>query len=251
MNLASPTPRPAFPGSVGLSGLEVYPWPTADGLHGGSPHLHLTCTEGYVVVGGQGRLETLNHDEHAVHDLSAGDVVWFTPGTIHRAVNDGDLRVIVVMQNSGLPEAGDAVMTFPPQYLTHERYASTASVLGANGDPDPGRARARRDLAVEGFTELARQWDRGNRQPLADFHAAAAGLVTPRLREWTQTVTDGALAAAQDSLRQIDALSRGDHSYLTRATVSSIGRPDTQSLGMCGLLHAYDSLRRAGGPQSA
>ena len=32
---------------------------------------------------------------------------------LHRAVNDGDLQVVVVMRNSGLPEAGDAVLTFP------------------------------------------------------------------------------------------------------------------------------------------
>lgn len=45
--------------------------------------------------------------------LAAGSVDWFTPGTIRRAVNHSGLTVVVVMANAGLPEAGDAVMTFP------------------------------------------------------------------------------------------------------------------------------------------
>ncbi|MFE7035301.1 cupin domain-containing protein [Streptomyces sp. NPDC057621] len=237
---------PVFPGAVGLSGLEVYPWPTADGEHGGSPHLHLTCTEGYVVVGGRGRLETLGHNGHAVTELRPGDVVWFTPGTVHRAVNDGDLRVIVVMQNSGLPEAGDAVMTFPPEFLTPERYAQAASVLDENGRPSPERARARRDLAVQGFGALVRQWESGDRQAFADFCSAAADLVAPRLADWTRTVADGARAAADESLRQIDALSRGDLSHLSQSTVSRIQRPPDRNFGMCGLLHTYDGVRRSG-----
>ena len=103
------TAIPDFPGAVGLSQLQVYPWPTADHEHGGSPHMHLTCSECYVVVSGRGRLETLGYKGLMTAELQPGDVVWFTPGTIHRALNDEDLRVIVVMQNSGLPEAGDAV----------------------------------------------------------------------------------------------------------------------------------------------
>src|SRR5262249_46408234 len=90
---------PDFPGSVGLSHLSAYPWPTAEDEHGGSPHMPLACAECYVVGGGRGRLETLSREGVREFALSPGDVVWFTPGTIHRAVNDGDLRVVVVMQN--------------------------------------------------------------------------------------------------------------------------------------------------------
>ncbi|MEU4048888.1 cupin domain-containing protein [Streptomyces olivaceus] len=237
---------PVFPGAVGLSGLDVYPWPAADGEHGGSPHMHLTCSEGYVVIGGRGRLESLGHNGHAVTELRPGDVVWFTPGTVHRAINDGDLRVVVVMQNSGLPEAGDAVMTFPPEFLTSERYPQAASVLGEGGRPSPERARARRDLAVRGFNELVRRWESGDRQAFADFCSAAADLVAPRLAGWSDTVINGARAAAEESLRQIDALERGDLSHLARSTVSRIARPADRSFGMCGLLHAYDGVRRSG-----
>jgi hypothetical protein len=38
-------------------------------------------------------------------------IAWFTPGTVHRMVNGSGLRATVLMQNSGLPEAGDAVFT--------------------------------------------------------------------------------------------------------------------------------------------
>ncbi|WP_329537518.1 cupin domain-containing protein (plasmid) [Streptomyces sp. NBC_01450] len=240
-------PHPDFPGSVGLSRLSVYPWPTEDDEHGGSPHMHLTCAECYVVIGGQGRLETLNHTGQRTTPLRPGDVVWFSPGTVHRAINDGDLQVVVVMQNSGLPEAGDAVMTFPPEYLTPERYPGTAAVLDDQGRPSQKRARARRDLAVEGFTELTRQWRRGNRTAFEDFCRAAAEIVRPRLAAWEETVHEGALAAAQTALRHISALEGGDWSHLLDAEVTRIARPPEQSLGMCGFLRAYDPVRRAGG----
>ncbi|MEV8066830.1 cupin domain-containing protein [Streptomyces sp. NPDC085995] len=238
--------RLEFPGAVGLSQLEVYPWPTADDEHGGSPHMHLTCSECYVVVSGHGRLETLSHKGHATAELNPGDVVWFTPGTVHRAINDGDLRVVVVMQNSGLPEAGDAVMTFPPEYLTRERYANAASVLDDDGRPSRQRAQARRDLAIEGFAELKRRWQRGDRSSFEEFCERAAHLVRPRLDSWAKTVDDGALAAAQATLRQIRALGEGDLTHLSDATVTRIARPARQTLGMCGFLHAYDPVRRAG-----
>lgn len=144
-------PYPDFPGGVGLTRLAAYPWPTADDEHGGSPHMHPACTEGYVVVQGRGRLETLSHQGHEAATLQQGDVAWFAPGTIHRVINDGDLRVVVVMQNGGLPEAGDAVMTFPAEHLTADRFAAAASAADGRGVQDPQLARARRGLALQGY----------------------------------------------------------------------------------------------------
>lgn len=237
---------PEFPGAVGISDLHAYPWPTADDEHGGSPHMHLTCTEAYVVIGGRGRLHTLNHSGPSIQTLAPGDVVWFTPGTIHRAINDGGLHVVVIMQNGGLPEAGDAVMTFPHVHLTPERYPAAASVLGADGQPSDERARARRDLAVEGFTELLRQWDLGDHRALDDFHRKATALVTPRLSEWRKLVENGAAATAAAALEHIDALGRGDTTHLIRAGVNRIPALSDTTLGMCGHLHAYDPVRRLG-----
>jgi len=238
---------PEFPGAIGISDLTVYPWPTADGEHGGSPHMHLTCAEAYVVISGRGRLQTLNHTGPSSQELTPGDVVWFTPGTIHRAVNDGDLHVLVIMQNSGLPEAGDAVMTFPPEYLTDEQYAAAASLLDRDGDPDGApsheRARRRRDLAVEGFTELLRQWELGNHGVLDDFYRHAAALVAPRLPEWRRLIEDGATATVAAALQQVEALRAADTTHLAHATVNRIASPPQSTLGMCGFLHAYDPIR--------
>jgi mannose-6-phosphate isomerase-like protein (cupin superfamily) len=237
---------PEFPGAIGISDLTAYPWPTADDEHGGSPHTHLTCTEAYVVVGGRGRLQALNHTGPSIQELAPGDVVWFTPGTIHRAINDGDLHVIVIMQNSGLPEAGDAVMTFPPEYLTAKNYPAAASILGPDAAPSHERARARRDLAVEGVVELLHQWEAGNHVALEHFYQQAAALVAPRLSEWRTLIEDGAAATAASALAHIDALGRADTTHLGRASVNRIPAPAKTTLGMCGYLHAYDPVRRLG-----
>lgn len=242
-------PLPDFPGSVGLSALSVYPWPTADHEHGGSPHVHLASAECYVVIGGRGRLQTLDHRGPGEHRLEPGDVVWFTPGTIHRAVNDGGLRVLVLMQNSGLPEAGDAVMTFPPEYLDPSRYADAASTLDDLGRPSEERARARRDLALRGYGELLDQFRRGDTEALEEFYRAAAALTAPNLRRWTQLVEEGAARSATRTVQQIEALRSGDHSHLFQAETARIAGPPTQSLGMCGFLRAYDPIRRSGGSE--
>ncbi|MER6678736.1 hypothetical protein [Streptomyces sp. NPDC000983] len=186
-------PLADFPDAAGLSGLDVYPWPTEDGKHGGSPHMHLTCAECYVVVSGRGRLETLGGQGHQTLPLH--------------------------------PEA--------------------VSLLDASGAPSDERARARRDLAMEGFNTLKQQWYDGDRAALADFYRAATELVGPRLEQWRKTVTEGPLAAAEASLCQIGALETGDFGHLGTSGVRRIEKPRMQSLGMCGLLHAYYPIRRA------
>ncbi|GAA4963877.1 cupin domain-containing protein [Kineococcus glutinatus] len=238
---------PEFPGAVGISGLDVYPWPTADGLHGGSPHVHTCCAEGYVVVAGTGELHTLSSAGFRRTPLAAGDVVWFTPGTIHRAVQQDGLRVVVLMQNSGLPEAGDAVLTFPPEHLVdRDAYERAASLLGPDGQPSAERARARRDLAVAGFGELVRRTQAGDTGALAQFHAAAAALVAPRLPEFRRRWEAGAAAAARTTGEHLDALARGEAGHLAAGAVHQLGAPE-RTLGMCGFLTAYDRVR----PQAA
>ena len=237
---------PEFPGAVGISALRVYPWEAADGLCGGSPHMHLCCSECYVVVGGRGRLQTLTASGFAESPLRPGDVVWFTPGTIHRAVNDGDLNVVALMQNSGLPEAGDAVLTFPPAHLTDRAtYERARSLAGAGGEASPERARARRDLAIEGFAELTRRTAAGDGTALEEFYASAAALVRPQLEEWRARWTEGAATASGRTDEQLTALADGDHSHLREAGVARIEQPPPITLGMCGYLSPYDPVRMA------
>ncbi|RZQ61500.1 cupin domain-containing protein [Amycolatopsis suaedae] len=228
--------QPLLPGGIGMSRLRVYPWDTDDGSYGGSPHMHLTCTECYVVLGGTGELHTVTAAGLSRVPLEPGDAVWFTPGTVHRAVNNGGLRVQVLMQNDGLPEAGDAVLTFPARYLESPRaYASVAAI----GDGDPSerehRARRRRDLAVAGFGELVV----GGAQALERFYAAAVALVADRLPDWEKTWRDRALAAAERTGTQIAALRRGDGSHLRAAAVTRLTDPAEDTLGMCGYLAPY------------
>ncbi|MEV1147670.1 cupin domain-containing protein, partial [Micromonospora sp. NPDC049799] len=122
-----------LPGGVGLSRLCVYDTVGPDGLVGGTPHVHLCCTEAYVVTGGSGAVQTLTVEGFRETPLRPGAVVWFTPGTVHRLVNDGDLRLVVLMQNSGLPEAGDAVLTLPSEYLADATAYAAATALPGGG----------------------------------------------------------------------------------------------------------------------
>ena len=232
-----------LPGGVGISGLTVYDWEAADGLCGGTPHMHLVCSEAYVVIGGEGSVQTLTTSGFADTPLRPGDVVWFTPGTIHRLVNAGGLRLVVLMQNSGLPEAGDAVFTFPAPVLADPHAYRTAADL--TGD-HAAAARRRRDLALEGFLALRREGG------LREFHIAAHRLKSERLDEWQIRWRDGALAAADETGRQLERLKAGDLSHLGHGAVSRLERPEDPLFGMCGLLHPYPvpalPARPLGGP---
>ncbi|MDQ0579602.1 cupin domain-containing protein [Streptomyces rishiriensis] len=228
-----------LPGGVAVSRLRVYDWPAADGLHGGTPHVHLTCSEGYVVTAGHGAVQTLTASGYEVTPLAPGTVAWFTPGTVHRLVNDNDLRITVLMQNGGLPEAGDAVLTLPAEYLGDPGTYAAATVIPADvpREEQARIARARRDLAMEGYRALRGAAD--GPAALAAFHRAAAALVEPRLAEWRERWLRGARAAAQATEEQLDRLSGGDVSYLAEAAVRSEQPSVHGRFGMCGWLDVY------------
>ncbi|MCX5337759.1 cupin [Streptomyces sp. NBC_00140] len=228
-----------LPGGVAVSHLCVYDWPAADGVSGGTPHMHLTCSEAYVVTGGRGSVQTLTTSGYEVTPLVPGTVARFTPGTVHRLVNEDDLRITVLMQNSGLPEAGDAVLTLPPEYLTDPRTYAAATAIPADA-PEAEReraARTRRDLALEGYRVL-----REAPEGLADFHRAAAALVRPRLAEWRERWRNGAAAAAAATGEQLDRLEQGDLSHLTDAVVRSEQPSEHGRFGMCGRLDVYQGV---------
>jgi mannose-6-phosphate isomerase-like protein (cupin superfamily) len=216
--------RDPLPGGVGVSRLCVYDTVTPDGLPGGTPHLHLCCTEAYVVTGGSGAVQTLSAQGYAEHELRPGAVLWFTPGTVHRLINHGDLEIVVIMANSGLPEAGDAVLTFPPHVLADpDRYA-TAATLPGGGAPgtDVVEAYRRRDLAVEGFQTLRAAVQREGARALVPFYEAAAALKRTLLDQWRTRWEDGALRAAQATGVQLHALSRGDAAYLRDVHITAL-----------------------------
>lgn len=229
--------RDPLPGAVGVSKLSVYDTAAPDGLHGGTPHLHLCCTEAYVVTGGSGQVQTLSgQDGFQEHDLRPGSVLWFTPGTIHRLINHGGLEITVLMSDSGLPEAGDAVLTFPLDVVGDpDRYAE-AVALPDGGAPgtDITTAHRRRDLAVQGFHELKKNGT------LDDFYTAAMRLKQPLLASWRDRWEWGARRVAEQTGEHIAAMLDDNPRHLRKSRVNAKEGPDEQGrLGMCGLLNTY------------
>ena len=191
--------------------------------------MHLASAEEYVVLEGRGRLQTLGARGYAETELRPGDCLWFTPGIIHRLVNDGGLRLLVIMANAGLPEAGDAVLTFPPEVLGDvDSYARAA----AAGTEDA--ARRRRDLAIDGYVALRD----GGPLALEAFYAAAVRLVGGRVQEWRERWQAGALATAELTGRQLDRIAAGDAAHLADGMLRA-GARGSRRYGMCGLLTAY------------
>lgn len=229
-----------FPGGTSLSHLDVYDTAAGDGICGGSPHMHLVSTEAYVVISGAGALQTIDAAGFRETPLAAGDVVWFTPGTIHRAVNRGDLKVVVLMSNAGLPEAGDAVITFPADIVADAAAYADAASLGEDDDGRAERASRRRDVAVLGFETLRDAVLTGDRTALDGFHAAAAALVRHRAAGWADLVREGPLAQAKVSLAHAEAIAAGEHAHLGEARVQQAASAGERRYGMCGRLRTYD-----------
>ena len=262
------TAAQAFPGATGVTLLDVYDWPTADGLRGGSAHIHLASTEGYVVLRGAGRLQTLGSHGYRETPLRPGDCLWFTPGTVHRLVNDdGQLQILVVMQNAGLPEHGDAVLTFPPESLADPGAYARAATLpspesmanpepaargpagSAGGDAVAAAARRRAGLAVEGYLALRERVLESGPGALDDFYAAALRLAGQRADDWRDRWQAGALATAELTGDHLDEIGAGVAGHLDAAGLWRIEHPaGERSYGMCGRLTTYPAARavRAG-----
>jgi mannose-6-phosphate isomerase-like protein (cupin superfamily) len=232
----------SFPGGTSVSLLDVYADEAPDGICGGSPHMHLVSTECYIVTAGEGALLTIDASGFRETSLRAGSVVWFTPGTIHRAVNRGDLSVVVLMGDSGLPEAGDAVMTFPADIVGDGRAYARAATL-APADDVAARAESaarRRDLAVEGFDQLRRAVESGAGEALRDFYAAAVALVRHRAAAWPEIVREAPLREAEAGLARATAVATGDGRHLSEGRVfEAAAAAGAKSFGMCGRLTTY------------
>ncbi|GIJ46052.1 hypothetical protein Val02_29380 [Virgisporangium aliadipatigenens] len=245
--MSSPHP---FPGGTSVTRLSVYTDACADGLHGGTPHLHTVSTEAYVVTGGSGTLQTLDPNGFRETPLAAGSTVWFSPGVIHRAVNHGGLSVVVVMSNAGLPEAGDAVMTFPREIVTDRDRYRAAAALPAGAEEEA--VIRRRDLAVEGFTRLVAAAVKGDPAPLHAFYDAAVALVRPSITDWRELWRENVQRDARRTAEALDALERGDGAHLRDTALLESPRSDDAKWGMCGRLRTHDvrhpTLLTPGGP---
>ncbi|GGT00257.1 cupin domain-containing protein [Streptomyces chromofuscus] len=242
---ASPVdPPPALPGGIGISRLRVYDIEGPDGVAGGTPHVHLACSEGYYVVAGSGAVQTLSVTGFAETPLRAGTVVWFDPGTIHRLINGGGLDILTLMSNAGLPEAGDAVLTVPPELLTDRETYMKATVLTGEGDARTRSAMRRRDVALEGFAALRTTYDAVGPSALEAFYRAAIAIVRPQLAEWRHRWEQGARRAADDTGAALDALAVGTAPHLRTAELHHMPAPtEFGRHGMCGRLDVYQGAR--------
>ncbi|MFF0338817.1 cupin domain-containing protein [Kribbella sp. NPDC004875] len=232
----------ALPGGIGISKLTVYDAEAPDGLTGGTPHVHLACSEGYYVVTGTGTVQSLTTKGYTETPLRTGTVVWFEPGTIHRLVNGGELQILTLMSNSGLPEAGDAVMTMPPEYLTDRTTYLKATALTGTGADRTASAIARRDLALQGFAVLRGRYEAEGPSALDDFFAAAIRIVRPQLADWRARWEQGARRLADQTGAALDALEAGTAPHLRDAELHHLPTPTEGGRhGMCGHLDIYDT----------
>lgn len=235
---------PPLPAGVGITDLRVYGWPASDGLAGGSPHLHTACTEAYCAIEGSGAVQTLGPDGVVrEHPLEPGALVWFTPGIIHRLINaDGKLRILVVMQNGGLPEAGDFVLMFPRRIMADAKAYAGAATLSPDGRvdaPTPEAAKRRRDLAVEGFLELVAAAKSRGPEAMREFYALAAQRVQSKANDWMKLWETGPMRSAWLTGAHLASLVEGDASHLLDGSVGSLGPSPDPKLGMCGRLNVY------------
>jgi len=241
----------ALPGGIGVSVLNVYDREAPDGLVGGTPHVHLACAEGYYVISGSGAVQTLNAHGYEETPLSSGSVVWFDPGTIHRLVNEDQLRILTLMSNNGLPEAGDAVMTFPPTHLRDRPTYLQAATLHGTGENRTASAMERRDLALQGYQTLRSAVEAKGPQALEEFYAAAVGIIRSQVGEWRQRWERGPKHMVEDTQAALDSLERGEAPHLARARINTLDAPtESGRHGMCGRLDVYEMSVVKQGPTS-
>lgn len=242
-----------LPGGVGLTHLRVYDSLAPDGRRGGSAHVHFTCTEAYYVLRGRGAVQTLSGEGFAERPLEIGQVVYFSPGVLHRLINDdGHLEILVVMQNGGLPEAGDFVLAFAPEILRDKaRYANLAALSGHGEVYTSGNVAAslRRDCTIDGFTQWRRRFETEGISALDEFYRLALPLVAPHLGAWREVWERAPLHAAMQTGEQLNALQAEDIAHLRDGRVSALPAPDAaRKWGMCGTLGVYP-LQAAASPQ--
>lgn len=227
-----------MPGATLMTRLKVYDTITPDGQRGGTPHFHFLCTELYFVLNGTGAVEIIDQTGFSCVPLLPHSALVFTPGTIHRLINpNGDLEILVIMQNSGLPERGDNVVCFPSEYLRDDNTFAQAMRVQTVEE-----AYLRRDRGVEGFLQLKAAFEQSpeeGRTSLTHFYAAAAARTAHLHAEWQHIITSGALAEAQTSLQHLHHLTQQRSDYLLAAQHQLIHARDYDKPGFCGHLNRY------------
>ncbi len=228
-----------LPAGVGLTHVRVYDSPGPDGVISGGAHIHLVCAEIYFVLKGTGQIELLTMDGVETLDLIPNKAVFFRPGTFHRVLNPNrDLELLTIMQNGGLPERGDFVMSFPHEILTNPpAYAQAVRA------PTLADALRRRDLSLEGYLQLKAAFGRSveeGQTALRAFYRAARNLIAPKVDGFEWVLKVGAQTEVKTSLDACDFIRAGRTDYLEASQYAALyPLQDAARPGMCGELHSY------------
>ncbi len=228
-----------LPAGVGLTHIQVYDTPGPDGVISGGTHIHLVCSEIYYILKGTGTLETMDIDGVQSVDLEPNKVVFFRPGVFHRVLNPHkNLEILAIMQNGGLPERGDFVMSFPNSVLTN--HAEYSAALRSR---DLQEALTRRDLSLKGYLEIKDAFTRSpthGAEALRLFYRLARNLIAPKVDGFEWVLKSGAQNEAKTSLDACDFIRSGNTSYLEKSRHAAIfPMNDAPRMGMCGQLHPY------------
>jgi mannose-6-phosphate isomerase-like protein (cupin superfamily) len=227
-----------MPGATLVTRLKVYDTVTPDGQIGGTPHIHLMCTEMYYVLSGSGAIELLDMNGFSRVEVGPDSALVFSPGTIHRLINPhGDLLVLVIMQNSGLPERGDNVVSFTEEWMVHDGRYNEAMMIQSVEE-----AHRRRDRGVKGFLQLKAAFEESpdaGQRALQRFYDLSNERTANLRAEWARIIKEGSLAAAETSLDNLKALEDGRTDFLKDAQNHLIQPGDFNKLGFCGELNRY------------
>lgn len=228
-----------LPGGVGLTHIHVYKEQGPDGIPGGGAHVHLVCSEIYYCLKGTGAVEVLSIDGLKTIEMTPYKAVFFQPGIFHRVLNPNkDLEILAIMQNGGLPERGDFVMSFPQEVLSSPtNYAQAVRVR------DHAEAIRRRDLSLQGFAALKAAFAQGKEAgeaALRTFYRQARALVAPKVDGFEWVLKVGAQNEVKNSLDACDFVKSGRIDYLERSRFAALmPLSEPAKPGMCGELHPY------------
>lgn len=223
-------------GGLGMTEVHVYAQcPAPDGQCSGCPHVHAITDEAYYVLRGSGAVEL--HDlQHGYRrePLRVGDYMHFSPLVMHRLISDGDLVILGIMGNAGLPEAGDARVYFGADVdASADLYADRMSLgqrYGLEG------ALERRDHAVRAYEELMRWWTDDRDRYFADlsrfFEVHRHGVV-PQRESFRRAIDTGPRGWAERSASRLEGLPLPIPGVAPVVARNATVEP---GLGMCGVL---------------
>lgn len=227
-----------LPGGILISRVNVYSSMSPDGQRSGTPHIHLACDEMYYGLSGTGFVELISYVGFERRSVTPGDAVCFTPGTIHRAINpNGDLVILVIMQNKGLPERGDVAVCFPHDIVSSEPLYRQAMCFD-----DEGSAQRRRDLGVLGFNRLKQAFDESlgtGRRLLDEFYQFAIQRTRDQYSAWRRVIEQGPHAEVKRSQQILDVLEDKSIESLRLGRAFAANAAPQTTLGYCGHIHSY------------